>query len=115
MSNYENMDMDAYAEIFRALANPHRLRIFANLADCCTPGTRCAEDVRVCVGDISGELDLAPSTVSHHLKELRRAGLIRAERSGQTVECWVDPEILRALSHFFRHFLSDEAALEVAC
>jgi len=39
--------------------------------------------------------------VSHHLKELHRAGLIRSKRQGQRIECWVDPEVLNSLSHFF--------------
>ncbi len=114
MSNYRTLSIDDYAEAFRALANPHRLKIFSSLASCCAPGTRCAVDNRVCVGDICGDLDLAPSTVSHHLKELRRAGLIRTERSGQSVECWVDPDILHALGDFFQAYLGDQTAQEMA-
>jgi ArsR family transcriptional regulator len=46
-------------------------------------------------------LGIVPSTVSHHIKELRRAGLIRMERRGQKIECWVDPEVLKELAGFF--------------
>ena len=53
------------------------------------------------MGDIAGELDIAPSTVSHHLKELRRSGLLHMERNGRTIECWVEPGILGDLSAFF--------------
>ena len=58
--------------------------------------------MRACVGDLAEGLDLAPSTVSHHIKELNSAGLIQTERAGQNVECWVDPNVLQGLSKFFR-------------
>jgi ArsR family transcriptional regulator len=35
--------------------------------------------------------------VSHHIKELRGAGLIQTRRQGQNIECWVDPDILEEL------------------
>lgn len=65
--------------------------------------------MRACVGDLGDGLGLAPSTISHHLKELRRAGLIRMERAGRHVECWADPEALARLSEFFR-FAGSEAS-----
>ena len=102
MSKSETLDPDGYADLFRALANPHRLTIFLNLASCCRPGEACGPEARSCVGELGGDSGLAPSTVSHHLKELRRAGLIHMQRSGQNVECWVAPETLEALSAFFR-------------
>ncbi len=92
-----------YAVLFKALANPHRLSIFLRLSSCCRPGTRWSSTAeRACVGELARELDLAPSTVSHHLKELTQAGLMRSERAGQNVECWVDPDVLDDLSAFFR-------------
>ncbi len=96
------MNPDHVAEVFKALSNPHRLNVFLRLAACCRPGDACAGGMRACVGELAGDLDIAPSTVSHHLKELRRSGLIHMERSGQNVECWVEPETLDRLSDFFR-------------
>ena len=103
MSNYRNIDLQRFAEIFRALSNPSRLRIFLNLVSCCVPGTACSTDaeLRACVGEIGQDIGIAPSTVSHHIKELRSAGLIRAERQGQKVQCWVDPATLQDLTEFF--------------
>jgi len=95
------MSLDDYAQVFNALSNPHRLRIMLILVSCCPPGNHCEVNERKYVGDISGALDLAPSTVSHHLKELRRAGLISTERTGQNVQCWINPDILKALAAFF--------------
>ena len=47
------------------------------------------------------DLGIVPSTVSHHLKELRRVGLIRVERQGQRIECCVDRSTLGDLQDFF--------------
>ncbi len=74
------------------------------LATCCRPGTACEHgEEAVCrqVGELGAHLEIAPSTISHHLKELRDAGLVKSRRRGQCTECWVDPDILRALSEFF--------------
>ena len=102
MSNSRTINAEAHAARFRALGHPARLRIFLRLASCCPVGASCAtEEMRRCVGVIGADLGLAPSTVSHHLKELRQAELIHMERNGQTVECWVEPETLRALSELF--------------
>jgi ArsR family transcriptional regulator len=108
MSNNRNKNIDKYAEIFKALSNPNRLKIFMRLATCCEPGTvtsfnsSSGEEGCACVGELGQNLGIVPSTISHHIKELRRAGLIRMERRGQKTECWIDPETLTALSGFFK-------------
>ncbi len=89
--------------MFKALSNPNRLQIFLQLTQCCAPGTLCSHDdlnVR-CVGDLGSDLDVAASTLSHHIKELHRAGLISMRRNGQNVECWIEPQTLHRLSAFF--------------
>ncbi|OOZ40081.1 hypothetical protein BOW53_08995 [Solemya pervernicosa gill symbiont] len=103
MSNYQNDNLVQMAEQFKALANPHRLQIFLSLSTCCAPGTVCSSEEAVrSVGVIGEGLDIAPSTLSHHIKELNRAGLIEMERQGKQVNCWVDPATLEQLSHFFK-------------
>ena len=90
--------------MFKALSNPHRLRIFLNLVSSCSAKNRCQatnEAIRSCVGDLGRDLGLAASTVSHHLKELRQAGLMKVERQGQKVECWISEERIRELADFF--------------
>ena len=103
MSKNRNNEVQRFAEIFGALSNPNRLKIFLRLLSCCAPGTVCNTEVELhtCAGEIGEGLEIAPSTVSHHLKELRHAGLIRMERHGQKAECSVDPETLQALIDFF--------------
>jgi ArsR family transcriptional regulator len=104
MSNYRNIDTERLSHTFKALSNPHRLNIFIRLASCCSPGSACHTDtdLRECVGTIGKNLELAPSTISHHIKELHRAGLIKMKRKGQTVVCWVDAETLDSLAEFFK-------------
>ena len=104
MSNFRNGDADRLAHAFKALSNPHRLSIFMRLASCCSTGEACNvdSDMRECVGAVGKDLGIAPSTISHHIKELHRAGLIKVKRRGQTVECWVDPGTLDDLAEFFK-------------
>lgn len=100
MSNYQIDEVTHIAEVFKALSNPNRLHIFLRLVSCCPPGTKCSSDaaVRRCVGELGQGLEIDPSTVSHHLKELRRSGLIRMERRGKNILCWVDRETVLALA-----------------
>ncbi|MEE9421094.1 MAG: metalloregulator ArsR/SmtB family transcription factor [Desulfatiglandaceae bacterium] len=107
MSNYQAENIERFAEIFKALSNPNRLRIFLRLISCCQPGTVTTIKDNVepegcaCVGELGQDLGIVPSTISHHIKELRRAGLIRMERRGQKIDCSIDPEALAALRGFF--------------
>ena len=111
MSNHRNDILERFAERFKALSNPNRLNIFSRLMSCCTPGTVCSvdENVPVCVGELGHDIGIAPSTVSHHIKELRRAGLIRMKRHGRKVECWIDPDTLRDLAGFFSPRVANQA------
>lgn len=105
--NGNSVDLEEYAEIFKALSNPNRLKLFRRLVTCCAPGTVARVEAGAeteecaCVGDLGKELDIAPSTLSHHLKELRRSGLVRMQRRGQKIECWVDPQVLEKVRSFF--------------
>ena len=44
-------------------------------------------------------LEIDPSTVSHHIKELRVSGLIRMERRGKNIVCWVDSDTVLAAAN----------------
>jgi len=107
MSNSQNKNIERFAEIFKALSNPNRLRLFMRLISCCQPGTVTSisadgeSEGCACVGELGKDLDIVASTISHHMKELRQAGLVRMERRGQRIECWIDPEIITSLQGFF--------------
>jgi ArsR family transcriptional regulator, arsenate/arsenite/antimonite-responsive transcriptional repressor len=104
MSKFLNTDTQELALAFKALSNPNRLQIFMQLLACCPAGTACSisEAQKFCVSDLGKNLDIAPSTLSHHIKELHHAGLLRMQRRGQHIDCWVDPDKVRTLQHFFQ-------------
>ena len=64
------------ARMFRALGDPVRLRLLSRIA--------CASGGEICVCDLTGEgqFEVSGSTISHHLKVLREAGLIDGDRRG---------------------------------
>ena len=61
------------ARLFKALADPHRVRIVNLLATSPDP---------VCVCEFTGPLGLSQPTVSHHLKKLVEVGLLEREQRG---------------------------------
>jgi len=92
-----------YAEIFKALSNPKRLQIYTRLTHCNNGGLSCCSDERnyECAGNLGKDLDISPSTVSHHLKELYRAGMIKTARHAQRIRVWADQGVLNSLADFF--------------
>ena len=71
-------------EIFKCLADPARLRIIGLMV----------EEPR-CGRELAAELSLAPATVSHHLRKLQQAGLVRERREGVYVFYELDQQPLR--------------------
>jgi DNA-binding transcriptional ArsR family regulator len=100
MSNYREDDLTRFAEAFRALSNPNRLAIFLHLISCCPPGTSCSfdEEMRRCVRDLGEGLHIVSSTISHHIKELRTAGLIHVQKKGKFTQCWIDGEAVAVMA-----------------
>ncbi len=70
-------DAAELAKGFAALSDPVRLRVLSMLA--------AAADGEVCVCDFVDPLGKAQPTISHHLKILSEAGLVRGERRGRWV------------------------------
>ncbi len=75
------------ARLAKALGHPARVQIMRLLV---------RREACIC-GDIVGELPLAQSTVSQHLKVLKEAGLIRGDIDGPRTCYCVEPRTLRRL------------------
>jgi ArsR family transcriptional regulator len=79
------------AGVFKALADPTRVAIVNRLAS----GEKC------CVCDLTGVFELSQPTISHHLRILREAGLVEAERRGTFAYYWLVPEAIERLRGVF--------------
>jgi ArsR family transcriptional regulator, arsenate/arsenite/antimonite-responsive transcriptional repressor len=102
MSNYRTTGFGRLAEAFKALSNPKRLELFHLLVATCCNGVCCTiDETSVSVDELAEKLGLAKSTVSHHLKELRNAGLIHVTKRGRFNEFALDGEHLETLKSFF--------------
>ena len=78
------------APAFKALGDPVRLQLMSMIAS--------AEGGEICVCDLTPAFELSGPTISHHLKTLREAGLVDAERRGTWVYYRARPGILRQLA-----------------
>ena len=72
-ASLSDSEAKATADLFKALADRHRVRIVNLLATSPDP---------VCVCELTGPLRLSQPTVSHHLKKLMVAGLLDREQRG---------------------------------
>lgn len=89
----EPLSKDAAADLairLKALADPARLRLMSLIAS--------HDGGEACVCDVSVGLGLSQPTISHHLKVLRTAGLLAAERRGSWVYYRVVSDALQQLS-----------------
>lgn len=97
--------IENYADIFKALSNPKRLQIFLELMTNLESGKKCESDVEkaeACQLEMAKRLEIAPSTLSHHIKELKHAGLITLHRSGRNVSIAINMENVHLLKNFLQ-------------
>jgi len=88
--------------MFRALGDPTRLRIFRFLLQRCHPVTvEDGEKKWMAIGPTVGEVCAAVSDskkitakVSHHLKEMRLAGVIEINRQGKNMICGISQKAI---------------------
>ena len=90
-------------DAFKALGHPGRLRILAML-----------QDGALSVCQITAVLHLAPSTVSSHLTDLRRAGWLEDHKEGRFVSCALsrDREVRRLVADALAGLEGDEQVRE---
>ena len=80
-------ESEELAARFKALADPTRVAIVNHLS---------AAD-EVCVCNLTAAFELCQSTISHHLKILREAGLVESSRRGTWAYYRLVPEAIEAL------------------
>jgi DNA-binding transcriptional ArsR family regulator len=66
--------------VFKALSDPVRIKILQFLRK--PEGVCCAQDGVVCACDVESLLGVSQATVSHHMRLLVDAGLVRAQKQG---------------------------------
>lgn len=79
----------ATAAVFRALSDPHRVKIVNAIA---TRGGA------VCVCELTEPLGLSQPTVSHHMKKLLEVGLVEREQRGKWAYFTLNAQALRTLA-----------------
>ncbi|MBP8976816.1 MAG: winged helix-turn-helix transcriptional regulator [Bacteroidetes bacterium] len=99
LSKNEKFDesQNRLANLAKALSHPARIAILQFLMK---------KDVCMC-GDIVDELPLSQSTVSQHLAELKRVGLIVGEIDGPKVCYCINRKVWKEAQRLFTQFLTD--------
>lgn len=82
-----------FAGIFKALADPVRLRLLSLIAS--------RRGGEVCVCEMTDLFEVTGPTISHHLRVLREAGLIDSQRRGTWVYYWLVTSVLDRIGGMF--------------
>ncbi|MBV9767068.1 MAG: winged helix-turn-helix transcriptional regulator [Acidobacteriaceae bacterium] len=85
-------DVARYADMFSAMGTEPRLRIMRLLLS--------AHPLGMIAGDIGAELDIPPSTLSHHLDKLKNEDLVNARRESTYLWYSANIETLEELLGF---------------
>ena len=89
--------VESIADVFSLLGDPTRVR----LVDALTHGERCVSDLATLVG-------LSESAVSHQLRLLRAARLVRVRRSGRQAYYALDDHHVVGLIHDTRKHVEED-------
>jgi DNA-binding transcriptional ArsR family regulator len=90
-------DLQQLAEVAKVMSHPARLAILRYLAKC-----------KTCIsGDISNEIPLSRTTVSQHLQELKRVGLIIGEIDGLKMNYCLCNSCIDVIKKNFETFFND--------
>ncbi len=92
------------SELFKVFGDSTRIRILCALLD-----------REMCVGDLAEVLDAGQSAVSHQLRILRSAGLVRPRRDGKTIYYALDDEHVHTIFQAgLEHILHKRGLMENA-
>lgn len=100
MNSPSDAQISVIAETYRLLGDPTRLRVL--LACLSAP---------IAVGDIARTVNASPSLVSHHLRLLRAARLVRGTRRNRQVFYeTADEHVARMLADMIEHAMEEQGA-----
>jgi len=85
-------EITRYADMFSAMGAGPRLRIMRLLLSAHPDG--------IVVGEIGNDLNIPPSTLSHHLEKLKNEGLVKVKREGTYLWYSANAEVLQELLGF---------------
>jgi len=98
-SSLSQNEIEILAETFKLLGDPSRLRILLT----CMPGP-------ISVGEIAEKIELSLSLVSHHLRLLRGARLVKGERQAKQIFYAIaDEHVRQVLQDMATHISEDHA------
>ncbi|MFT6335684.1 MAG: ArsR family transcriptional regulator [Saprospiraceae bacterium] len=87
-------DQNRVAAIAKVIGHPARVAILQYLA---------AKNSCVC-GELVNEIGLAQPTISQHLKELKKIGILKGSIDGTSVCYCIDQSVLSEIKSVFMHF-----------
>ncbi len=86
------MDIESVASALKELGHPTRLGIYKRLVK--------AGETGLAVGVLQKKLDIAASTLSHHIAALVSVGLVQQKREGRILHCIAQYTVLNSIIAF---------------
>lgn len=84
----DDLEAQQIAKVFKALGDPTRVKLLSLIS--------ASPDAEMCVCDLTEPVGLSQPTVSHHMKQLVEAGLVRREQRGRWAYYSPVPSVLTA-------------------
>lgn len=98
-------EQNRLAILFKVLGHPARIAII-----------HCIIKQNACIcNDLVEELGLAQATISQHLKELKRIGIIQGTTEGKSVCYCIDENVWKEIKTAFEAFFSQNVKVEQCC
>lgn len=98
-------DHNRLADIAKVLGHPARIAILEHLI---------AQDACICI-DLSDKIGLAQATISQHLKELRRTGLIKGSIEGASMNYCIDMATWTETASLIAAFFAKDPSQNTCC
>ncbi len=98
-------EQNKLASLFKVLAHPARIGILQYIIN---------QKACIC-NDLVEELGLAQATISQHLKELKRIGIIQGTIEGKSVCYCIDEHIWSEMQQEFNAFFNQEVNVTACC